>query len=235
MNDWQNMRQIIFDADDTLWENNIYYVQASNDFFNLISDAGFAREQVEKDFDELEVEVVKELGYGSKNFVLILEKISEKYSRLNGKKLDHKIFSAIVKRFTDHPVAVPALFPGVIETLNILKSKYKLYVLTKGEHEEQSGKIKRAGIDKIVEKYYIPAEKNDQTYLQLLKENNWLAHETCMVGNSPKSDINPALRCQMYAIHIPYRDTWKLDNESIQGQGNRFMELKSFMALQDIF
>jgi len=76
MNDsWKQIKQIIFDADDTLWENNIYYVQATTDFFDLIEAGGFLRSDIQKAFDDLELEVVKERGYGSHNFVYILEEL----------------------------------------------------------------------------------------------------------------------------------------------------------------
>ncbi len=235
MSNWENIRHIIFDADDTLWENNIYYVQAGSDFFDLISEAGFPRNEVEKEFDLLELTVVREMGYGSKNFVYILEELFKKYTRLNGKHLDSDRFRKIVDRFTEHPTGVPDLFPNVPETIEYLKGKYKLYILTKGEFAEQQGKIIRAGMNKLVSKYYIPSEKNDETYRKLIEDNGWQANETCMVGNSPKSDINPALRQGMFAIHIPYRDTWKLDNEPIESFDSRFLELEQFKDLQNIF
>lgn len=232
---WQKIKQIIFDADDTLWENNMYYVQAGSDFFDLISSAGFERAEVEQEFDALEIQVVEQLGYGSKNFVYILEELYKRYSKRNGKKLDEQKFLKIIKRFIEHPIEKPKLFPNVIETLNSLNNNYELFVLTKGEYDEQRGKIVRAGVDEIVTNYFIPPEKNDATYRKLLDDHHWNASETCMVGNSPKSDINPALRNGMYAIHIPYRDTWKLDNEPVEAIEGRFLELQSFKELQKIF
>ncbi len=236
MNDsWKQIKQIIFDADDTLWENNIYYVQATTDFFDLIEAGGFLRSDIQKAFDDLELEVVKERGYGSHNFVYILEELFARYQKQSTVPLDEEKFRFITKRFKDHPTNIPQLFPGVIETLRYLKTKYKLYVLTKGEYKEQQGKILRAGVHECVQEYFILPEKNDAAYRRLMKEHNWQAHETCMVGNSPKSDINPALRQGMFAIHIPYRDTWKLDDEPIEATADRFLELDSFEALRNVF
>lgn len=235
MDQWKQIKQIIFDADDTLWENNMFYVQAGADFFDLIEKAGFSRREAEKEFDTLEVWVVKEMGYGSVNFVYILEELFKRYNAKNGRNLDQQKFKQIVKRFTDHPTGQPKMFPDVIETLNVLKNNFELFVLTKGEFSEQQGKIQRAGVDQIVKGYFIPSEKNDATYQNLLDEHNWKAEETCMVGNSPKSDINPALRLGLFAIHIPYRDTWKLDNEPIEAVEGRFLELQSFNELQKVF
>jgi len=39
----------------------------------------------------------------------------------------------------------------------------------------------------------------------------------------------------MFAIHIPYRDTWKLDDEPIEATADRFLELDSFEALRNVF
>ena len=86
-----------------------------------------------------------------------------------------------------------------------------------------------------MEKYFILPEKNDKAYSRLIKENGWLANETCMVGNSPKSDINPALRAGMYAIYIPYEDTWKLDNEPLEEVDEKLVVVNRFSELKSIF
>ncbi len=229
------IKNIIFDADDTLWENNIYYVQASNDFFDLCEKAGIERAKVEQAFDQFEIQVVKERGYGSFNFVYILEELYEKFHNLNGCALSKDKFSFIVDRFTKHPKSKPILFPKVKETLNQLRKNYNLFILTKGDYQEQEGKILRSGLHKYVDRYFILPEKNDPSYQKLLKENKWNAAETCMVGNSPKSDINPALRNGLYAIFIPYKDSWKLDHETIDHDNGRFYIIDNFAELTSLF
>jgi len=224
------IKQILFDADDTLWENNIYYIRATNDFLDLLVAKGLDRKALQKEFDELELWVVKERGYGSHNFVYILEVLYERYQHL----INYGDLKKIVERFEKHP-REPKLFDGVIETLTQLKKDYQLYVLTKGDFKEQEQKIINAGIDKIVNGYFIVPEKEDEVYKQILLQNNWRAEETCMVGNSPKSDINPALRVGMYAIYIPYADTWKLDYEEIEPVEARFFQVEKFCDLIDYF
>jgi len=225
------IKQILFDADDTLWENNVYYVRATEDLFDLFEKAGFDRQAIQEEFDRLELQVVRERGYGSHNFVWILETLNENHNKI----IDQNAFEKIVRRFKEHPNRKPQLFEGVIDTLHYLKGSYNLYVLTKGEFKEQEQKIINAGIHKIVDAYFIVPEKEDQVYREILKQHHWLAKETCMVGNSPKSDINPALRVGMYAIHIPYRDTWKLDDEPIQPADGRFFQLQKFKELKKLF
>jgi putative hydrolase of the HAD superfamily len=230
----KNIKQIIFDADDTLWENNIYYVHAAESFINLTAKGGFPAAEIEHEFDELEKQVVKERGYGSKNFVYILEEIYKMYIK-RGLEADSSKFQKIIKRFIEHPVSPPKMFDKAAETMEYLKTKYTLFILTKGEHEEQEGKILRSGLDKYVNKYFILNEKDDDAYRKLMHEYDWQPEQTCMVGNSPKSDINPALRLGMYAVHIPYRDTWKMDIEPIQSVDGKLIVLRKFKDLIEIF
>lgn len=231
----KQIKQIIFDADDTLWENNIYYLKASADFFELIKSAGVSHSEVESDFDRLEIQVVKEHGYGSINFIFILETLFEKYNKSLPRPLDSGRLQEIINEFNRHPLQPPVLFNGVKETLTALSKSYKLYILTKGDYKEQSGKIRRAGLLPLFDDYFVPPEKNDQTYKQLLTKMNWNADETCMVGNSPKSDINTALRTGMHAVYIPYSNTWKLDREPIQSIDGRLITIDCFPDLLSIF
>jgi len=234
VNKLKNIKQIIFDADDTLWENNIYYVQAVESFVKLISRGGFSEAEIEHEFDEFEKQVVKERGYGSVNFVYILEEIYKMYLK-RGLVPDDQNFDKIVNRFIEHPVTPPNMFDGVAETMEYLKRKYDLFILTKGDQEEQEGKILRSGLDKYVVEYFVKPEKDDETYSALIDEYSWQPEQTCMVGNSPKSDINPALRTGMFAVHIPYRDTWKMDMEPLQIANGRLIVLQKFKDLNTIF
>jgi putative hydrolase of the HAD superfamily len=58
-----------------------------------------------------------------------------------------------------------------------------------------------------------------------------------MIGNSPKSDINPALAAGLNAIFLFNNDTWILEHASIDTAppGQQLIELDSFAKLCDIF
>jgi putative hydrolase of the HAD superfamily len=229
----RKIKQIIFDADDTLWENNIYYLKATNDFFDLAEKEGISRSQAEKAFDELELKVVNELGYGSSNFIFILEELYRKF-KISG-EVNEKKLNAIIEKFNSHKLNKPKLIEYVTELMEQLSHKYKLYILTKGDPHEQESKIIKSGLSKMVVKYFILDEKDDKAYAQLLSAQNWQPNETCMIGNSPKSDINPALRNNMYAIHIPYKNTWKVDIEPIINKNGKYIKINNFEELKNIF
>jgi putative hydrolase of the HAD superfamily len=58
-----------------------------------------------------------------------------------------------------------------------------------------------------------------------------------MIGNSPKSDINPALAAGLHAVFLFHKDTWMLEHAEIDAapEGQRLIELDSFAKLGTIF
>ncbi len=231
----KNIKRIIFDADDTLWENNKFYINASESFFDLCEDAGYNRLEVNKAFDDLEIKVVREKGYGSENYVFILESIFKYYNNLNHKQLGREKFDLLLKDFNSHTYNKPPVFPGVQPTLKRLQEKYDLYVLTKGNIEEQKRKVKNSELCHYFQDIFVVPEKDDATYISIIEKYAWNINESCMVGNSPKSDINPALRIGMYAIFIPYPYTWKLDDEDLIEGNSKLFIVKNFSSIPDLF
>jgi putative hydrolase of the HAD superfamily len=229
------IKRLIFDADDTLWENNIHYIKAAEDFVDLITPLGYIKEKVEEDFQTLEKNVVKELGYGSENYVLILRTLFKRYTaeNING-KLRNK-FEQICEKFESHLHLPPKVFPEVPSILSQLKEKYPLFVLTKGNIEEQKRKLENSALLKYFQEAFVETEKDISTYQRLLNENGWLAEEVCMIGNSPKSDINPALRLGMCAVLVPYQHTWILEDEPLDANQERLRVVSSFSDLTRLF
>jgi putative hydrolase of the HAD superfamily len=76
----------------------------------------------------------------------------------------------------------------------------------------------------------VETEKNLHTYNRIIELKRWEPQTVCMIGNSPKSDINPSLKAGMYAIFIPYAYTWKLEDESLS-EHPRLTSLKKFSDL----
>jgi putative hydrolase of the HAD superfamily len=223
------IKKLIFDADDTLWENNKFFLDTSDSFFDLCVDAGYERNLVVKAFNDFELKVVNERGYGSANFIYILDHLFSHFNK--SKKLNSSKYNKLLNKFKSHTINDPPVFSNVPEVLNQLKKNYDLYVLTKGNIKEQKQKIERSGLKHFFNKEFVVPEKNDNTYLTILNEYNWRASECCMIGNSPKSDINPALRCGMYTIFIPYPYTWILDNEDLIENHSKFYEAKDFSEI----
>jgi putative hydrolase of the HAD superfamily len=103
----------------------------------------------------------------------------------------------------------------VPETLKYLGERHHLILMTKGHPAEQSGKIERSGLKEYFSAIEIVAEKDESTYRSAIAKYALAADVTWMIGNSPKSDINPALAAGLHAIFIPHNNTWVLEHEQV--------------------
>jgi putative hydrolase of the HAD superfamily len=222
---------LIFDADDTLWENNIYYINASEALFNIAEETGSERSEVEEYFYLREHEMVTEFGYGREVFIKVMRRFYDEYPGFEHSDSLAARFEQIVTDFQARWKKKPKLFPGVKKSLLRLNGKFVNYILTKGNHEEQLHKIHRSGLLPYFKGYFIEPEKNLETLQKILNKHGWDPEQVCMIGNSPKSDINPALSLGLHAIYIPYTYTWRLDNEDVISGHPNLHTIRSFSDL----
>ncbi len=225
---------LLIDADDTLWENNIYFERAIARFISFLNHHEFSFEQVRAVLNDVERECIVTHGYGLHSFAHALGKTFERLS-VNPitDELRAQIFS-FAHTIENHPVE---LLPEVAETLQYLFTRHRLIMVTKGALAEQSGKIERSRLKEYFESTQIVAEKNAATYRELAEKLSLTAASTWMIGNSPKSDINPALAAGLHAIFIPHGDTWVLEHEEMNPAppAQRLLILGKFAELREHF
>lgn len=130
-----------------------------------------------------------------------------------------------------HPIQ---LMPGVEETLPLLAERHELILFTKGEHTEQSSKFERSALGRHFHGCEIVKEKNRAAYERLVAQRNLDPNRTWMVGNSPKSDINPALAAGLWAVYVPHERTWTLEREEIS-PSPRLRVTSGFADLKRLF
>ena len=58
---------------------------------------------------------------------------------------------------------------------------------------------------------------------------------TWMIGNSPKSDINPALEAGLNAVFVPHAHTWVLERQEIRAGAGKLLVLDRFEDLRKHF
>lgn len=203
------MITIAFDADDTLWDNEIYFRQSEQEFCKLINE--FSPELTEKEimpilFDT-EVNNLSLYGYGVKSFILSAIETSGKLLKNN---VPYSIIQHITEIGREQLIKPVTLLPYVEKTLSQLKkeNKYRLVVATKGDLLDQENKIKRSGLAKYFERTIIMSDKQEEDYRIMLKNLNCKPEKLIMVGNSFKSDILPVVKLGGYGIYIPYHTTW---------------------------
>jgi len=223
---------LLVDGDDTLWENNVYFEEAIEAFLDYLSHSSLSREQVRSTLDEIERLNSRVHGYGSAAFA---RNLRETYERLAERKVERQDLDYIMmlgQRILRREVAV---LPGVAETLSYLAARHRLLLLTKGDVEEQRLKVEGSGLTPHFEQVVIVREKDVGAYRDLVHAYRLDPARTWMVGNSPRSDINPALAARLKAVFIPHAHTWRLEAELMAEPDSRLLVLSTFTDLRDHF
>jgi putative hydrolase of the HAD superfamily len=203
---------LLIDADDTLWENNIYFERAIARFITFLDHREHSPDAVRLILNDVERESIVKHGYGLQSFAHSLVETFEKLSVDPVTPELHERIRSFADQIAGHPIEV---LPGVPETLQYLSQRHHLIMMTKGNPAEQSGKVERSGLKQYFSAVEIVAEKDESTYRSAVAKYALPADTTWMIGNSPKSDINPALAAGLHAIFIPHGNTWILEHEEL--------------------
>ncbi|SEB37482.1 HAD family hydrolase [Terriglobus roseus] len=225
-----NGQVLMIDADDTLWENNIYFERAIDRFIDLVAHPEMSPTEVREAFDRLEAKRVKTHGYGTGAFH---QSLIAGYAHLTGAEVTadaHQHLAACAGSIRD---AELTLLDGVFDTLPLLAAKHTLILVTKGDHEEQTAKLARSGLHQHFHHVEVLPEKHTAAYEALLDRYGCDPAVTWMIGNSPRSDANPALAAGMHAVYVPHPSTWVLEREALgePRHGRQLLHLSSFREL----
>ncbi|HET7205497.1 MAG TPA: HAD family hydrolase [Terriglobales bacterium] len=205
-------QHLLIDADDTLWENNIYFERAIANFISFLNHHEYSAEQVREVLIDVERECILKHGYGLHSFAHALV---DTFERLAVEPLTpalRETINGFAHTIAEHPVE---LIPGVPETLDYLSQRHNLILMTKGHIAEQTGKIERSGLKQYFSAVEIVAEKDAPSYREIVAKYDLPGDTSWMVGNSPKSDINPAIAAGLNAVFVPHGNTWILEHEEI--------------------
>jgi putative hydrolase of the HAD superfamily len=222
---------LLIDADDTLWENNIYFIEVTEHFLEEMEGRGIDREQARLHLNDTERRNIPLHGYGSAAFA---HSLLEAFQSLSPG--DSETAEALVARARAiHDRDEMELLPGVRAALEHLSSVATLILVTKGRPEEQVPKIDRSGLSRYFAHVEIVPEKSEDTYRDIVSRHDLDPATTWMVGNSPRSDINPALRAGLNAVLVPHPQTWELELEDVDAHHERLVIADTFGELIAIF
>ena len=225
---------LLFDADDTLWENNVYFERAIAAFISYIDHRVHTREEVREHLNTCERATIAQHGYGLKSF---RKSLIQCFEQLTDEPVTPEKHARIVAFTESIANAEIELLPDVEPTLRTLAERHRLLLVTKGNPDEQIGKLNRSGLEAFFTAVEVPHEKDDGMYRELAQRHSCELTQTWMIGNSPKSDINPALAAGFNAVFIPHDYTWALEHESVNAPppGRTLLELSRFRDLLQHF
>ena len=225
-------KTLVFDADDTLWENNVLFERVIDDFMDWLAHPTLDTASIRSVFNDIEAANTVAHGYGSQVF---LRSLGECFARLHERpatEAERREIDALAVALVEHRVE---LVPGVASTLADLGTRHDLLLLTKGQVTEQQNKVDISGLGHHFRSVHIVAEKNVATYRRLVREESLTPSETWMVGNSPKSDINPARLAGLNAVFLPNENTWILEHDDIDPADEGVLRLTRFPELLEHF
>jgi putative hydrolase of the HAD superfamily len=225
-------QNLIVDADDTLWENNIYFEQAFDDFCEFLAHSALSPVEVRAVLDEIETVNSKTHGYGTANFTRNLTQCYHKLVEREVSAEDLPRIMSFTEQILHHPIEI---IPGVEETLEYLSGRHSLTLFTKGDPEEQKLKLDRSGLAIYFGHTAIVKEKDARSYAALIRERALDPAHTWMIGNSPKSDVNPALEAGIHAVFVPHERTWTLERAELREGPGRLLKVARFEELREYF
>ena len=225
-------RNLIIDADDTLWENNIYFERAFDQFVEFLAHSSMPPQEVRDILDEIERTNAKIHGYGSVNFG---RNLAECYRHLAEREISEPDL-ATVKSFAERILECPMeVIEGVAHTLEYLAGRHDLTLFTKGHVDEQRLKLDRSGLGAFFQHTAIVKEKDTAAYRELVAARGMEPAATWMIGNSPKSDVNPALEAGLNAVFVPHAHTWVLEKQDIVPGAGQLLIVERFEELRKHF
>ena len=225
---------LLIDADDTLWENNVYFERAIAAFISYLNHHEYTPAEVRQALNTAERETILAHGYGLSSFSRSLLTCFERLSPAPMTNDKRQRIEGFARSVAEQEIE---LLPGVAETLAELAMRHRLILMTKGNHAEQADKLGRSGLATYFSAVEIAAEKDHATYREVLQLHELSPHSSWMIGNSPKSDINPALAAGLNAVFLFHKDTWVLEHATLDPapEGQQLIELDVFAKLCVIF
>ena len=222
-----NLKVIAFDADDTLFVNETYFIETEQKFCGLMSDY-LSHQGISQELFKVEIDNLKIYGYGIKAYILSM---IEAAIKISNNTIPIEIIEKIIeygKELLEKPIV---LLEGVEETLVALHGKYKLVVATKGDLLDQRRKLHNSGLGHYFHHIEVMADKQEKDYLDLVKRLEIQPKEFLMIGNSLKSDVLPVLAIGGHAVHVPFHTTWAYERIDHTVEHENF---SSFEKMTDI-
>jgi putative hydrolase of the HAD superfamily len=206
---------VIFDADDTLWDTQPLYEDSKGRFFSLMEKCGFPSTEVSPAFEMRDHANVAKYAFSKHRFPQSMRDTYIAFCASYGRRVNAKIANRALKIGQTVFQRTPTIIAGVEKALDSLaRNQVKLLLATKGDKEIQSLRVQKSGLRPYFDRIYLLQEKGIQDFKRIISKENISHPQGWSVGNSAKSDINPALAAGLNAVWVR-RDTWMYESAEV--------------------
>lgn len=216
-----------FDADDTLWENEVHYRLTEAQFMGFLADFA-APDHLSERLLAAERRNLQHYGFGIKGFTLSM---IETAIEVTGGKVPAPVIQNILdagRELHSHP---NDLLPHAEATITKLSAHYKVVLITKGDLFDQERKLAQSGLGELFDAIEIVSDKNADAYRRIFSAQGAAGPAGLMVGNSLKSDVIPMIEAGGWGVHVPHEHEWAMEAAEAPVAEARFKEIDSLAAL----
>ena len=225
----RKLQTIGFDADDTLWHNERFFVLTQDRFADLLRDYAEADHLAER-LIESERRNIGHYGFGVKGFVLSM---IETAIEVTEGRVPASVISELMAAGRDmlaHPIE---LLPHAREAVEAVTDTHRVVLITKGDLLHQERKLAQSGLGDLFHAVEIVSDKQPQTYARIFGAAPGGPEAAMMVGNSMKSDVVPAIEAGAWGVHVPHDLAWALEHADAPVAA-RFRAVDDLGALADL-
>ncbi|WP_428663587.1 HAD family hydrolase [Runella sp.] len=222
-----SIKVIAFDADDTLWVNEPFFLETEQKFCALLEDY-LPHHSISQEVFRTQIQNMPLYGYGVKSFILSMV---ETALRISENTISITVIERIIqlgKEMLEKPIE---LLEDVEHVLHSLSGHYRLVVATKGDLLDQERKLRKSGLEHYFHHIEIMSEKKETDYQKLIKHLDIHPSEFLMIGNSLKSDVLPVLAIGGHGIHIPFHTTWAYEQIEHHIEHDNFRDFKTIKEI----
>lgn len=223
--------KIAFDADDTLWDSEIFYQDSQSALVSLLAAYAVDRETALSALHRMEMTNLPYFGYGIKSFTLSMIEAAVETTGGKIRPEDIKAIIGLGREMERHEVRLMA---HTAATLARLAITHPLMLITKGDLMDQERKIAASGLAGHFQQIEIVSDKNVETYTGLLRKHRVSPERFLMIGNALRSDILPVLELGGWAVYVPHPLTWSHESAALPDGQRRFAQIEHLGLLPEL-
>ncbi|HHT27016.1 MAG TPA: HAD family hydrolase [Firmicutes bacterium] len=227
---------VFVDWDDTLKVTNALYTQVSRENAGLLlqklPQIRLSVEQITTLAHDIDLSKAEARGLNPENYPSAWVDVYRQLAQEHSTDVEPRLAALLYEKAAAVPYMEQADYPGARQLLTQLRELgCEITIWTAGDAVIQTHKVERSGYRPLVDRLYVTPDKNVQTLRAALGPRR--PEDCCVIGNSPRSDIAPALELGMHAVHV-LQDTWAYDVVPIDGDDPRYVRVTSLLEIPDV-
>jgi putative hydrolase of the HAD superfamily len=216
-----------FDADDTLWHNERFFVITQKRFAALLADHADP-DHLAKRLLAAERRNLGHYGYGIKGFVLSMIETAIEVT-------DGQVPASVIAELMEagrEMLAYPIeLLPHAREAVEAAASTHRVILITKGDLLDQERKLAQSGLGDLFDGVEIVSDKTPPVYAAIFDRHGDGASKAMMVGNSMRSDVIPVIEAGGWGVYVPHGLVWEIEHAEPPRNATRYHNMNDLSGL----